>query len=227
MLDTQVTIVGKLVADQRLYYTSDGQPMASFRLASTPRRFHRGSGEWRDGETLWVNVTCWRGLAENVATSLKKGQAAIVMGRLSARLYETKDGDKRQSVDVEAAAVGPELSRVVTVVRRAERGAPPALAVVEVPAGEPADPAGPTAPAEAPDLAAEEAERAWASVAAPEPGDADPDFPDAGDPDEPDERRETADALSAADAGDPSDSSDETPELVGTGGRRKARFGLG
>ena len=220
MYDTQVTLVGNLVADPRLYYTGDGQPMASFRLASTPRRFHRGSGEWRDGDTLWVNVTCWRGLAENVATSLKKGQAAIVMGRLSARLYETKDGDKRQSVDVEAIAVGPELSRVVTVVRRAERGAPPALAVVETPPGDigdtevrdDANEAGGTAA-----FAAGEPEPAWGSVAAPEPGDIDPDFPDDGEPGE---------AAAPTDEGEAVDPA-EAPELVGAGGRRKARFALG
>lgn len=203
MFDTEVTLVGNLVADPRLYYTNDGHPMASFRLASTPRRFHRGSGEWRDGDTLYVNVTCWRGLAENVATSLKKGQAAIVMGRLSARLYETKEGDKRQSVDVEAMAVGPELSRVVTVVRRAERGAPPALAGVETPATDTAD------------LASAETEPAWGSVAATEAGEADPQFPHDGEV-----REATADDQAV-------DPADEAPELVGAGGRRKARFGLG
>lgn len=220
MLDTQVTIVGNLVADPRLYYTGDGQPMASFRLASTPRRFHRSSGEWRDGDTLWVNVTCWRGLAENVATSLKKGQAAIVMGRLSARLYETKDGDRRQSVDVEATAVGPELSRVVTVVRRAERGAPPALAVVEAPAegaDEPAESEGTAG------IAAGETEPVWGSAVAPEPGELDPDFP-AGAPGE---EAETAADDEAVDAAAVSDPADQAPELAGAGGRRKSRFALG
>ena len=128
MFDTQVTVVGNLVADPRLTSTPNGQPVASFRLASTPRRFDRASGEWRDGSTLFLNVTCWRGLAENVATSLKKGQAAIVIGRLSVRPYESKDGEKRQSVDIDAMAAGPDLSRVVTVVKRAERGVVPSSA---------------------------------------------------------------------------------------------------
>ena len=128
MFDTQVTVVGNLVADPRLTSTPNGQPVASFRLASTPRRFDRAAGEWRDGATLFVNVTCWRGLAENVATSLKKGQSAIVIGRLSVRPYESKEGEKRQSVDIDAMAAGPDLSRVVTVVKRAERGVVPSSA---------------------------------------------------------------------------------------------------
>ena len=109
MFDTQVTVVGNLVAEPRLASTNDGQAVASFRLASTPRRFDRATGEWKDGDTLFTNVTCWRALAENVFASLKKGSSVIVLGRLSVRPYETKDGDKRQSVDIDAIAVGPEL----------------------------------------------------------------------------------------------------------------------
>jgi single-strand DNA-binding protein len=124
MFDTQVTVVGNLVAEPRLSFTKDGQAVASFRLASTPRRFDRSAGEWRDGDTLFTSVTCWRALAENVSASLKKGSSVIVLGRLSVRPYETKDGDKRQSVDIDAIAVGTDLGRVITVIKRVERGVP-------------------------------------------------------------------------------------------------------
>ncbi|HEY3924773.1 MAG TPA: single-stranded DNA-binding protein [Acidothermaceae bacterium] len=127
MFDTQVTVVGNLVAEPRLTYLKDGQPVASFRLASTPRRFDRASGQWKDGDTLFTNVNCWRALAENVYQSLKKGNSVIVIGRLSVRPYETKDGDKRQSVDIDAMAVGPDLGRVTTIVKRAERTSTPAV----------------------------------------------------------------------------------------------------
>jgi single-strand DNA-binding protein len=151
MFDTQVTVVGNLVAEPRIAFTKEGHAVASFRLASTPRRFDRTTGEWRDGDTLFASVTCWRGLAENVAASLKKGCAVIVMGRLSVRPYETKDGDKRQSVDIDAVAVGPELARAVTIIKRAERGVVvPTVApetsdagLVELAEGEP-NSAGPT-----------------------------------------------------------------------------------
>ena len=94
MFDTHVTVVGNVVAEPRSAQTRDGHPVASFRLASTPRRFDRASGEWRDGETMFIGVTCWRALAENVLLSLKKGSAVIVMGKMSIRPYETKDGDR-------------------------------------------------------------------------------------------------------------------------------------
>jgi single-strand DNA-binding protein len=127
MFDTQVTVVGNLVAEPRLAFTNDGQAVASFRLASTPRRFDRATGEWKDGDTLFTSVTCWRALAENVSASLKKGSSVIVLGRLSVRPYETKDGDKRQSVDIDAIAVGPDLGRAITLIKRAERAVPPTV----------------------------------------------------------------------------------------------------
>jgi single-strand DNA-binding protein len=127
MFDTQVTVVGNLVADPRLTETKDGQPIASFRLASTPRRFDRASGEWKDGDTLFTSVTCWRSLAENVHLSLRKGNSVIVIGRLSVRPYETKDGEKRQSVDIDAMAVGPELGRATTIIKRVERSVQPSV----------------------------------------------------------------------------------------------------
>jgi single-strand DNA-binding protein len=124
MLDTQVTVVGNVVNDPRLTFTKDGHAFTTFRIASTPRRFDRGSGEWRDGDTLFLGVTCWRGLAENTATCLKKGQTVIVVGRLSTRKYETREGEKRESTDVDAAAIGPDLSRAVAFVKRADRSIP-------------------------------------------------------------------------------------------------------
>jgi single-strand DNA-binding protein len=135
MFDTNVTVVGNLVAEPRLAYTKDGQAVVSFRLASTPRRFDRAAGVWKDGDTLFTSVTCWRALAENVYQSLKKGNAVIVLGRLSVRPYETKDGEKRQSVDIDAVAVGPDLGRVTTIVKRAERAVQPSVET-EVPRAE-------------------------------------------------------------------------------------------
>lgn len=226
MFDTQVTVVGNLVADPRLNFTGDGQPVASFRIASTPRRFDRVSNEWRDGDTLYASVTCWRGLAENAAASLKKGQSAIVIGRLSVRHYETKDGEKRQSVEIDAMAVGPDLSRVITVVKRAERGTAPA----------------PTSPS---DQVAIAHGLSWESIAPREPGegvdpddDADTERDVAADVDPDISRDVDADGDVAGDQGrgagvdteiaahvQPAD--EPAPELVGSGGRLRARFGIG
>lgn len=121
MNDTQITVVGNLVTDPKINATKDGIVVTTFRLASTPRRYDRATGEWRDGDTLYVNVTCWRTLAENASASLRKGQQVLLIGRLSVRPYETKDGEKRQSVDVDAVAIGHDLARGITQLRRVER----------------------------------------------------------------------------------------------------------
>ncbi|HEX7105550.1 MAG TPA: single-stranded DNA-binding protein [Acidothermaceae bacterium] len=217
MLDTYVTVVGNLVADPRLMETAGRPAMASFRLASTPRRFDRGAGEWRDGETLFTNVTCWRGLAENVTLSLKKGQSVIVHGRLMKRGYETKTGEHRESVDIDALAVGPELSRVAAVVKRVERSTaatPPDSAL----AGHQG--AGAQTASEEFDVALPaveddpELERAVEVDAAGEDFSEDYSGEDGGG-DEAGDDLELADAPELAGAG------------AGSGGRRRSRFGIG
>ncbi|WP_244957175.1 single-stranded DNA-binding protein [Candidatus Frankia nodulisporulans] len=73
MLDTTITVVGNLVDAPELRVTAGGASVCSFRLASTPRRFDRAENRWVDGATLFVRVSCWRQLADNVASSLTKG----------------------------------------------------------------------------------------------------------------------------------------------------------
>ena len=93
--ETQITIVGNLVDDPELRFTPSGAAVANFRVASTPRVFDRQTGEWRDGESLFLNCSVWRQYAENVAESLQRGMRVIVQGRLKQRSYETKEGERR------------------------------------------------------------------------------------------------------------------------------------
>jgi single-strand DNA-binding protein len=131
MFDPQVTVVGNLVADPKLSFTKDGSARATFRLAATQRRYDRSRGEWHDGDSFFANVTCWRGIAENVCASLRRGQSALVTGRIATRRYEARDGSTRDSVDIEADVVGVDLSRAIAVVKRAERGVPVTLTAPE------------------------------------------------------------------------------------------------
>ena len=99
--DTPITVVGNLVADPELRFTSSGQPVATFRVASTPRVRDAASGEWKDGDSLFLTCNVWRQAAENVAESLQRGMRVIVSGRLRQRSYETKEGEKRTVYEVE------------------------------------------------------------------------------------------------------------------------------
>src|SRR5438477_9462602 len=107
--DTQITIAGNLVDDPELRFTPAGQPVARFRIASTPRFLDKNTNEWKDGEGLFLTVNCWRQMAENVAESLTKGSRVIVQGRLKQRSYETKEGEKRTVIEIEADDIGPSL----------------------------------------------------------------------------------------------------------------------
>ena len=120
MNDTPITITGNLVADPELRFTSSGQPVASFRVASTPR-IRDASGEWRDGDSLFLTCNVWRQAAENVAECLQRGMRVIVSGRLRQRSYETKEGEKRTVYEVEVDDVGPSLRNASAKVTKASR----------------------------------------------------------------------------------------------------------
>ena len=119
--DTQITVVGNLVADPELRFTASGQPVATFRIASTPRIRDNATNEWKDGDSLFLTCNVWRQAAENVAESLQRGMRVIVTGRLKQRNYETKEGEKRTVYEVEVDDVGPSLRNASAKVKRAER----------------------------------------------------------------------------------------------------------
>ena len=93
--DTTLTIVGNLTADPELRFTSTGTAVANFTVASTPRSFDRSTGQWVDGDPLFLRCTAWAQLAEHAAESLTKGMRVIVAGRLRQRSFQTREGDKR------------------------------------------------------------------------------------------------------------------------------------
>ena len=121
MNETQITIIGNLVDNPEMRFTPSGVAVASFRIASTPRYRDSKSGDWKDGDTLFLTCQAWRLVAENVAESLEKGMRAIVVGRLRQRSYETKEGEKRTVYELEADEVGPALSRATAKVTKVSR----------------------------------------------------------------------------------------------------------
>ncbi|RSM84552.1 single-stranded DNA-binding protein [Kibdelosporangium aridum] len=120
--DTIITVVGNLTADPELRFTSSGAAVASFTVASTPRTFDRQSGEWKDGEALFMRCSIWRQAAENVAESLTRGARVIVTGRLKQRSYDTREGEKRTVIELEVDEIGPSLRYATAKVNRVSRG---------------------------------------------------------------------------------------------------------
>jgi len=116
--ETVITVVGNLTSDPELRYTQNGLAVANFTIASTPRNFDRASNDWKDGEALFLRASVWREFAEHVAGSLTKGSRVIVTGRLKQRSYETKEGEKRTSFEIEVDEIGPSLRYATAQVTR-------------------------------------------------------------------------------------------------------------
>lgn len=121
MHEAQVVLAGYVAREPKFRTTHNGYSYTSLRVGYTPRRMDRDSGEWSDGGTSFVTVFCWRGLADNVATCVRKGDPVLVKGKLQVRPYTDKDGAKRVAVEVEASSIGHDLNRGVANFRRAHR----------------------------------------------------------------------------------------------------------
>lgn len=117
--ETAVTVVGNLTSDPELRYTQAGLAVANFTIASTPRHFDKATNDWKDDEALFLRASVWREFAEHVAGSLTKGSRVIATGRLKQRSYETKEGEKRTSIELEVDEIGPSLRYATAQVTRA------------------------------------------------------------------------------------------------------------
>ncbi|MCX4387663.1 single-stranded DNA-binding protein [Micromonospora peucetia] len=119
--DTTITVIGNLTDDPELRFTPSGAAVAKFRVASTPRFMDKASGEWKDGEPLFLACTVWRQAAEHVAESLQRGARVIVSGRLRQRSYETREGEKRTVIELEVDEIGPSLRYATAKVQKMSR----------------------------------------------------------------------------------------------------------
>ena len=120
MADTFVSITGNLTDDPELRFTASGVPVANFRVAVTAR-VPDGKGGWQEGETGFYRVTAWRSLAENVADSVTKGARVVILGKLKTSTWETPEGEKRSTVEIQADEVAPSLRFATAKPEKASR----------------------------------------------------------------------------------------------------------
>ncbi len=130
--ETTLTVIGNLTVAPELRYTQSGTAVANFAIASTPRTFDRQSGQWRDGDTLFLRCTCWNQLAEHVAACLDRGMRVVAQGRLRQRSYD-KAGEKRSTIEFEVDEIGPSLRYATATVTKLA----PTTAAGRVPAAVP------------------------------------------------------------------------------------------
>jgi single-strand DNA-binding protein len=107
--ETTITVIGNLTGDPELRFTPQGVALVKFTVASTPRVLDKASGQWRDGDPLFLTCTAWREMAENIAESLSKGTRVVVQGRLKLSRWENSEGEKRSAYGLDVDEVGPSL----------------------------------------------------------------------------------------------------------------------
>ena len=107
--ETTITIIGNLTADPELRTIGSGATVASFTIASTPRSYNRNTGQWEDGQALFMRCSDWRDMANHVAQLLTKGMRVIAQGRLQQRSYQAQDGSNRTVVELQVDEIGPSL----------------------------------------------------------------------------------------------------------------------
>lgn len=122
-MDTYVTVHGNLTADPVARTTATGATVVRLRVASNARRFDRESGGFRDGDPMYIGVSCWRTLGVNALASLRKGDSVVVLGKLLFRTYDDTNGNRQSRHEIDAVAVGADLNRVPVDVRRPSRQA--------------------------------------------------------------------------------------------------------
>ena len=110
MNESMVTFQGWLGGDVRTQQAGSAT-VARFRVASTPRRLNRSTGEWHDGPTQWYSVSAWRALGDHCATSLRRGDPVVVHGRLTQSSWVNQEGVEMTSLEVDASFVGHDLNR--------------------------------------------------------------------------------------------------------------------
>lgn len=124
--ETTTTVIGNLTADPELRHTNSGVALATFTVASTSRVLDGSSGKWRDGATIFLSCSAWRGTADRVAQCLAKGDRVIVTGQLRQRVFET-DGARRSTIELisDEVALSLRSTRVLPVRNEpGETGAP-------------------------------------------------------------------------------------------------------
>lgn len=120
--ETVITIIGNLTDEPELRTTRNGDAVCNVNIASNTRQYNSQSGQWEDGDTLYMRGTIWRDMAQHCAQSLHKGMRVIAQGRLQQRSYQAKDGSNRTVIEMTVDEIGPSLRYATAQVQKMQSG---------------------------------------------------------------------------------------------------------
>ena len=119
-VEVPVTVVGNIVSDPELRFTPSGKAVADFRVAENHKRYSQETKKWETTNTTFYRVNAWGDQASNIAGALQKGTEVVVVGKFQAREYETKDGDKRLSLEISVSYGSGVVAPVVSMFQQVE-----------------------------------------------------------------------------------------------------------
>ena len=119
-VEVPVTIVGNIVSDPELRFTPSGKAVADFRVAENHKRYSQETKKWETTNTTFYRVNAWGDQASNIAGALQKGTEVVVVGKFQAREYETRDGDKRLSLEISVSFGSGVVAPVVGAFQQVE-----------------------------------------------------------------------------------------------------------
>ena len=119
-VEVPVTVVGNIVSDPELRFTPSGKAVADFRVAENHKRFSQETKKWETTNTTFYRVNAWGDQASNIAGALQKGTEVVVVGKFQAREYETKDGEKRLSLEISVSFGSGVVAPVVSMFQQVE-----------------------------------------------------------------------------------------------------------
>ena len=119
-VEVPVTVVGNIVSDPELRFTPSGKAVADFRVAENHKRYSQETKKWETTNTTFYRVNAWGDQASNIAGALQKGTEVVVVGKFQAREYETKDGDKRLSLEISVSFGSGVVAPVVSMFQQVE-----------------------------------------------------------------------------------------------------------
>ena len=99
-----VFLVGRLTRDAEVRFTAKSQAVCSFDIAVNRRYCDKATNEWKD-DVSFITIVSWGPAAERCGERGKKGAPVHVTGRLKSRTWETKDGQKRSTLEVVSSRV--------------------------------------------------------------------------------------------------------------------------
>lgn len=104
-----ISMTGGLVDLPELRFTPSGKAVINFRLAGK-KRVKDATGQWTDGDPIYLTVSAWEKLAENAAETLtRRGQRVHVEGSLAQQWWDGKDGSRQSKYVIEADSIAVDL----------------------------------------------------------------------------------------------------------------------